>query len=71
MTATHLPAGLLERAGLSAPDVADWAAAAPARGGSFRAAADAVSGFLIRGQALARLVARPTSRPLARRSPGS
>jgi (3,5-dihydroxyphenyl)acetyl-CoA 1,2-dioxygenase len=54
MTTAHLPEGLLERAGLSASDVAGWAAAAPARGGSFRAAAGAVSGFLIRGQALAR-----------------
>jgi len=54
MTTAHLPEGLLERAGLSASDVAGWAAAAPARGGSFRSAADAVSGFLIRGQALAR-----------------
>src|SRR6516165_3345853 len=54
MTTAFLPEGLLERAGLSASDVASWAAAAPARGGSFRAAADAVSGFLIRGQALVR-----------------
>jgi thioesterase DpgC len=54
MTTAHLPEGLLERAGLSASDVAGWAAAAPARGGSFRAAADAASGFLIRGQALVR-----------------
>jgi len=53
MTTAHLPEGLLERAGLSASDVGGWAAAAPAPGGSFRAAAGAVSSFLIRGQALA------------------
>lgn len=53
MTTAHLPDGLLERAGLSASDVAGWAAATPAPGGSFRAAAGALSGFLAQGQALA------------------
>jgi len=59
MTTAHLPEGLLERAGLSAADVAGWAAPAPAPGGSFRAAADALSGFLARGQALARRLPGP------------
>jgi (3,5-dihydroxyphenyl)acetyl-CoA 1,2-dioxygenase len=59
MTTAHLPQGLLERAGLSASDVAGWAAAAPTGDGSFRAAADAVSGFLVRGQALARRLPGP------------
>jgi (3,5-dihydroxyphenyl)acetyl-CoA 1,2-dioxygenase len=58
MTTAHLPEALLERAGLSASDVAGWAAAAPAPGGS-RAAAEALSGFLGRGQALARRLPGP------------
>ena len=59
MTTAHLPEGLLERAGLSASDVAGWAAAAPGPGGSLRAATEAVSGFLARGQALARRLPGP------------
>ncbi len=59
MTTAHLPEGLLERAGLSASDVADWAAAAPAPGGSFRPAAGALGVFLARGQALARRLPGP------------
>jgi (3,5-dihydroxyphenyl)acetyl-CoA 1,2-dioxygenase len=59
MTATHLPDGLLERAGLSASDVAGWAGAVPARAGSFQASAEAISGFLARGQALARRLPGP------------
>jgi thioesterase DpgC len=59
MTTAHLPEGLLARAGLAASDGADWAAAAPGPGGSFPAAADAVSGFLARGQALARRLPGP------------
>jgi (3,5-dihydroxyphenyl)acetyl-CoA 1,2-dioxygenase len=59
---------LLERAGLPASGVADWAAAAPAAGtgpvpgGSFRAEADAVSAFLTRGQDLIRRLAAPARR---------
>ncbi len=52
MTTAHFPAGLIERAGLSAPDVADWAASAPATGGPFGPVAEAVSAFLVRGQGL-------------------
>ena len=59
MTTAHLPEGLLERAGLSASDVAGWAAAAPAPDGSFRAAAGALGVFLARGQALARRLPGP------------
>jgi (3,5-dihydroxyphenyl)acetyl-CoA 1,2-dioxygenase len=59
MTTAHLPEGLLERAGLSAADVTDWAAAAAARAGSLRAAIEAVSGFLARGQALVRRLPGP------------
>jgi (3,5-dihydroxyphenyl)acetyl-CoA 1,2-dioxygenase len=58
VTTVPFPTALLERAGLPASDVADWAASAPAPvpapGGSFRAAADAVGAFLTRGQDLAR-----------------
>jgi (3,5-dihydroxyphenyl)acetyl-CoA 1,2-dioxygenase len=60
VTAVPLPTALLERAGLPASDVADWAAAAPALapapvpGEPFRAAADAVAAFLAGGQALTR-----------------
>jgi len=59
MTAAHVPAGLLSRAGLSAPEVEDWAASAPAPAGSFTAAAAAVGLFLARGQALNRRLPAP------------
>ena len=59
MAAACLPAEVLERAGLSPTDTRDWAASEPGPEPSFRAAAGAVSGFLIRGQALvSRLPAR-------------
>jgi (3,5-dihydroxyphenyl)acetyl-CoA 1,2-dioxygenase len=72
VTAVRFPTALLERAGLPASDVADWAASAPAAapepeqvpGGSFRAAADAVVAFLAGGQALAgRLPETPRCTP--------
>jgi (3,5-dihydroxyphenyl)acetyl-CoA 1,2-dioxygenase len=47
MTTAHLPPGL------SAPDLTDWAASAPALDGPFRPVSQAVSGFLARGQELA------------------
>ena len=50
MTTAHNPAGVLERAGLSAARVTDWEASAPGPDLSFRAAADAVGVFLTRGQ---------------------
>jgi (3,5-dihydroxyphenyl)acetyl-CoA 1,2-dioxygenase len=53
MTTAHLPAEVLERAGLPAADVASWVASAPERRESFAAAAEAVRVFLARGQALA------------------
>jgi (3,5-dihydroxyphenyl)acetyl-CoA 1,2-dioxygenase len=59
MTAAHVPAELLSRAGLSAAEVADWAASAPAPAGSFTAAAAAVGVFLGRGQALSRRLPAP------------
>jgi (3,5-dihydroxyphenyl)acetyl-CoA 1,2-dioxygenase len=64
MTTAHLPEGLPGlpgRAGLSAADVADWAAAAPVPlpDGSFQAAAGALGVFLARGQALARRLPGP------------
>jgi (3,5-dihydroxyphenyl)acetyl-CoA 1,2-dioxygenase len=52
MTTAHFPAEVLDRAGLSAGAVAEWAALAPAGHDSFLAAADAVAAFLGRGQAL-------------------
>jgi thioesterase DpgC len=58
MTMLHFPdfpAEVLKRAGLAAAEVEDWAASAsaPGPGGSYRAAAGAVSEFLARGQELA------------------
>jgi (3,5-dihydroxyphenyl)acetyl-CoA 1,2-dioxygenase len=53
MTTAHLPADVLERAGLPAADVAGWAASAPQHRESFSAAAEAVRVFLARGQVLA------------------
>ena len=52
MTTAPFPAEVLQRAGLSAAQVADWAASAPDGRGPFAAAAAAVSGYLTRGQAL-------------------
>ena len=73
MTTAHLPAEVLERAGLPAADVASWAASEPERRESFAAAAEAVRVFLARGQALAGAcpaAPRPPrqSAPRARRS---
>ena len=62
MTAAHVPAELLSRAGLSAAEVEDWAASAPGPQGSFPAAADAVSVFLGRGQALSSRLPAPAGR---------
>jgi thioesterase DpgC len=63
VTTDPFPTALLERAGLPASDVADWAASASAPGaapgGSFRAVADAVVAFLAGGQALARRLPGP------------
>jgi len=54
MTTADLPAEVLERAGLPSAEVAGWSASAPDPRGPFPAAADAVSAFLSRGQALLR-----------------
>jgi (3,5-dihydroxyphenyl)acetyl-CoA 1,2-dioxygenase len=59
MTPAHVPAELLARAGLPAAGAADWAASAPGPEGSFRAAAEAVSSFLGRGQALSQRLPAP------------
>jgi thioesterase DpgC len=61
MTPAHLPAELLERAGLSAAAGADWAASAPDWRGSLTAAAGALSVFLSRGQALIRRLPAPAA----------
>jgi thioesterase DpgC len=53
MITASFPAEVLERAGLSAAEAADWAAAAPDPAGVFGVAADDLSVFLRRGQALA------------------
>jgi thioesterase DpgC len=63
MTTARFPAEVLSRAGLSPAVTRDWVASAPDSGasfsGSFPAAADTVSDYLIRGQALVqRLPAR-------------
>ncbi|MGC1287294.1 MAG: enoyl-CoA hydratase/isomerase family protein, partial [Streptosporangiaceae bacterium] len=47
MTTAHLPAGL------SAPDLTDWASSPPAADGPFRPVSQAVSAYLVRGQELA------------------
>jgi (3,5-dihydroxyphenyl)acetyl-CoA 1,2-dioxygenase len=72
MTTVDLPAGLLERAGLPASEVAGWAAAAPADPGAppagggpfgdFRVAVSEVGAFLARGQDLIRRLPAPTRR---------
>jgi (3,5-dihydroxyphenyl)acetyl-CoA 1,2-dioxygenase len=47
MTTAHFPAGV------SAPDLTDWASSAPAADGPFGPVSQAVSAFLVRGQELA------------------
>jgi hypothetical protein len=47
MTTAHLPAGL------STPDLTDWASSQPAADGPFGPVTQAVSAFLVRGQELA------------------
>jgi (3,5-dihydroxyphenyl)acetyl-CoA 1,2-dioxygenase len=47
MTSAHLPAGL------SAPDLTDWASSRPAADGPFGPDSQAISAFLVRGQELA------------------
>jgi len=61
MTAAHVPAEILSRAGLSTAEVEDWAASAPPMEGSFTAAAAAVSVFLRRGQSLSRRLPAPAA----------
>jgi thioesterase DpgC len=63
MTTAHFPAEMLERAGLAASEVDDWAAAAGGEvAGSFGAAATAVSAFLARGQELIQRLPEPGHR---------
>jgi (3,5-dihydroxyphenyl)acetyl-CoA 1,2-dioxygenase len=62
------PADVLDRAGLSAAEAADWAASAPGPGGSFDAAAEAVSAFLARGQGLIHRLPGPARRTAAERA---
>src|SRR5215468_1361973 len=57
MTTARLPAAA--RAGLPAAEVADWSASAPGPQDSLPAAAEAVSAFLRRGQALGRRLPVP------------
>ena len=72
MTTAPFPIALLERAGLPASDVADWATSAPAPvpGGSFRPAADAAGAFLTRGQDLIRDLPAPSRRTPDERTAG-
>jgi (3,5-dihydroxyphenyl)acetyl-CoA 1,2-dioxygenase len=63
-----IPADVLERAGLSAAEAADWAASAPGPGGSLDAAAEAVSAFLARGQGLIHRLHGPARRTAAERA---
>src|SRR5215470_8598896 len=62
------PAEVLERAGLPASEVGEWAAAAPGPEGSFETAAEAVSAFLSRGQGLMQRLLRPTCRTAGARA---
>jgi thioesterase DpgC len=59
MTTVRPPAEVLEAAGLSAQDAAGWVGSGPECGDAFPAAADALSRFLARGQALASRLPRP------------
>jgi (3,5-dihydroxyphenyl)acetyl-CoA 1,2-dioxygenase len=68
MTTAHFPAGVLERAGLSAAEAGDWAASAPGPHVSFEAAAEAVSAFLARGQGLIQRLPRPARRTAGERA---
>ncbi|HEY7360781.1 MAG TPA: hypothetical protein VH642_08225, partial [Streptosporangiaceae bacterium] len=61
MTTADLPAGVLARAGFSAAEAEGWSASAPGPQDSFPAAAEAVSLFLGRGQALIRRLPAPTA----------
>ena len=62
------PAEVLERAGLPASEVGEWAAAAPGPDGPFETAAEAVSAFLARGQGLMQRLPRPTRRTAGERA---
>ena len=59
MTTASFPAGLLERAGLPASDLTEFADAVPPRDGAFKMAVDALAGFLARGRDLTGAAARP------------
>ena len=61
MTTADLPAGVLARAGLSAAEAEGWSASAPGPQDSFPAAAEAVSLFLGRGQALIQRLPAPAA----------
>jgi hypothetical protein len=52
MTTASFPAGLLERAGLPATDLTDFADAVPPRDGAFNMAMEALAGYLARGRDL-------------------
>lgn len=62
------PAEVLERAGLPAAEVGDWAASAPGPDGSFETAAEAVSAFLARGQGLIQRLPGPARRTAGERA---
>jgi thioesterase DpgC len=62
MTTVHSPAAVLERAGLPAAEVEEWAAPAPDPRGVFTAAAAGVGVFLTRGRALIQRLPDPVRR---------
>jgi (3,5-dihydroxyphenyl)acetyl-CoA 1,2-dioxygenase len=74
MSTARLPPGpptladVLERAGLSAAEAGDWTASVPGPGGSFGAAAEAVSAFLARGQGLMQRLPGPARRTAGERA---
>jgi thioesterase DpgC len=68
MTTVPFPADVLARAGLPPADTAAWAAAAPGRHDSLRAASAAVSRFLTQGEGLLRRLPAPADCPAAEQS---
>jgi (3,5-dihydroxyphenyl)acetyl-CoA 1,2-dioxygenase len=68
MSPVPYPADVLERAGLSAAEAVDWVASAPDPGGSFDAAAEAVSTFLARGQGFIQRLPGPGRRTAVERA---
>jgi (3,5-dihydroxyphenyl)acetyl-CoA 1,2-dioxygenase len=70
MATAYIDAQELQRAGLPTADVEEWLDAIPDASASFAPAADSVSRFLVRGQALRARLPEPASRSDAERAAG-